>query len=74
MLNNNWEAPSVEYSYKNLPTNQKLLFIAHTMTAVAALLATFANIIAMSENSNLMSDIKTPQPESKAKDYFGRYS
>lgn len=49
--------------FNELPTNQKLLFIAHSMVAVAGLLAAYANILGLCEKGLLPNDVIKPHPQ-----------
>lgn len=51
-------------SFQELPTNQKLLFVAHAMVAIAGFLAAYANVMALAQQGALPSEVlkNTPQP------------
>ncbi len=60
-------------SFKNLPTNQKLIFLGHALSAVSTLVLTIANLVILSEQERLNSIKPGLQDQDRAKDYFGRY-
>ena len=59
--------------FNELPTNQKLLFVAHSMVAIAGLLSAYASILTLCERGMLPVEIakNTPQPmENKSRSGF----
>lgn len=60
-------------SFKNLPTQQKLIFLGHAISAVSTLVLTIANLVMLSEQEKLNNIKPVNQDQDRARDYFGRY-
>lgn len=57
--------------FKELPRDQKLLFIAHSLAALAGFLASYAAILAMADQARLPNETKfNPVTDNPARDYF----
>lgn len=61
-------------TFNELPTNQKLLFVAHVLGATAAFIAAYASILNMADRAALPNDtVIKPNPQSdtiRSRGYF----
>ena len=57
--------------FRELPSNQQLLFVAHTLAAVAGLLAAFANILSMTERATLPNEVNRAQQPGEGRSRSG---
>jgi hypothetical protein len=61
-------------TFNELPTNQKLLFVAHVLGATAAFIAAYASILNMADRAALPNDnLIKPNPQSdtgRSRSYF----
>lgn len=60
-------------TFRDLPENQKLLFVAHAMVAVAGFLAAYANILTLCQQGSLPTEVlrnSTQAPPVKSRSGF----
>lgn len=49
-------------TFRELPTNQKLLFVAHSLAAIAGFLAAYANVLSLCERGALPNEVTRNSP------------